>query len=154
MQWIHVCFLIYLTFYLTTESQFKNKSLFYNDVLHRPIPYDAGPIGRRPMGLSITAGCDRAWNRIRVSVVTPLALRCSALDRCDTAWNRTRVSVVTPLALRCSALDHCDTAWNRTRVSVVTPLALRCSASDRRATREPMCIVFNCNAMILPNLWY
>ena len=30
------------------------------------------------------SGCDTAWTRIRVSVVTPLALRCSALDRCTT----------------------------------------------------------------------
>ena len=43
------------------------------------------------------------------SVVTPLALRCSVLDRCDTAWNGTRVFVVMPLALRCSVLDHCTT---------------------------------------------
>uniref|UniRef100_A0A8C7LDH9 Protein odr-4 homolog n=1 Tax=Oncorhynchus kisutch TaxID=8019 RepID=A0A8C7LDH9_ONCKI len=28
---------------------------------------------------------------------------------CDTAWIQTRVSVVTPLALRCSALDRCTT---------------------------------------------
>jgi hypothetical protein len=31
------------------------------------------PIVRRPMGLPVTAGCDRAW-----------ALRCSALDHCAT----------------------------------------------------------------------
>ena len=38
-------------------------------------------IVRRPMGLQITAGCDTAWIQTWVSVVTPLALRCSALDR-------------------------------------------------------------------------
>ena len=47
-------------------------------------PDDAGLIVRRPMGLPITAGCDTAWIRTRVSVATPLALRCSALDRCAT----------------------------------------------------------------------
>uniref|UniRef100_A0A674A2I0 Runt domain-containing protein n=1 Tax=Salmo trutta TaxID=8032 RepID=A0A674A2I0_SALTR len=36
---------------------------------------DARPI----MGLPFTAGCDTAWNRTRVSVVTPLALRCNCL---------------------------------------------------------------------------
>ena len=36
------------------------------------------------MGLLITAGCDTAWIWTRVSVVTPLALRCSALGRCAT----------------------------------------------------------------------
>ena len=40
----------------------------------------APPTG--PMG--ITAGCDTAWIQTRVSVVTPLALRRSALDRCAT----------------------------------------------------------------------
>ena len=34
------------------------------------------------MGLPITAGCDTAWIQTRVSVVTPQALRFSALDRC------------------------------------------------------------------------
>ena len=34
----------------------------------------------RPMGLPSRAGCDTAWSQTRVSVVTPLALRCSALD--------------------------------------------------------------------------
>ena len=33
------------------------------------------------MGLQITVGCDTAWIWTRVSVVMPLALRCSALDR-------------------------------------------------------------------------
>ena len=51
---------------------------------HRPNPDDAGPIVRRPMGLPITASCDTAWNQTRVSVVTRLAPRCSALDRCAT----------------------------------------------------------------------
>ena len=32
----------------------------------------------------IAAGCDTAWNRTKVSVMTPQALRCSALDRCAT----------------------------------------------------------------------
>ena len=36
------------------------------------------------MGLPITPGCDTAWIRTRVSVVTPLALRYSALDHCAT----------------------------------------------------------------------
>ena len=36
------------------------------------------------MGLPITAGCDTSWNQTRESIVTPLALRCSALDRCAT----------------------------------------------------------------------
>jgi hypothetical protein len=45
-----------------------------------PNPDDAGPIVCRPMGLSITAGCDTAWDQPRV---------CSdALDRYATreAW--------------------------------------------------------------------
>jgi hypothetical protein len=33
------------------------------------------------MGLPVTAGWDTAWIRISVSAVTPLALRCSALNR-------------------------------------------------------------------------
>ena len=33
-------------------------------------------------GLPITASCDTAWIRTWVSVVTPEALRCSALDLC------------------------------------------------------------------------
>ena len=45
---------------------------------------DARLIVRHPMGPPITAGCDTAWIQTRVSVVTPLALRCSALDRCAT----------------------------------------------------------------------
>jgi hypothetical protein len=55
-----------------------------NDGLHRPNPDDAWPIVHWPMGLAITAGCDTAWIQTRVSGVTPLALRCSALDRCAT----------------------------------------------------------------------
>ena len=62
--------------------QWLQQILIYNDCLHRPNPDDAGPIVHRPMGLPITPGCDTAWIRTRVSVVTPLALRCSALDRC------------------------------------------------------------------------
>ena len=58
--------------------------IIYNDDLPRPNPYDAGPIVRRPMGLPIMAGYDTDWNRTRVSVVTPQALRCSAFDRCAT----------------------------------------------------------------------
>ena len=52
--------------------------------LARPNPDDARPIVCRPMGLPITAGCNTALIRTRVSAVTPLALRCSALDRCAT----------------------------------------------------------------------
>ena len=47
----------------------------------RPNQDEAGTILRRPMGLPITAGCDTAWIRTRVSVVMPLALRCSVFDR-------------------------------------------------------------------------
>ena len=36
------------------------------------------------MGLPITASCDTAWIQTSVSVVMPLALRFSALDRCAT----------------------------------------------------------------------
>ena len=36
------------------------------------------------MGLPITASRDTAWTQTRVSVVTPLALRYSALDRSAT----------------------------------------------------------------------
>ena len=36
------------------------------------------------MGLPITAGCDTAWHRTRVSVVAPQAMRCCALDRSAT----------------------------------------------------------------------
>jgi hypothetical protein len=39
---------------------------------------------RCPTGLPIKAGWDTAWIWTRVSVVMPLALRCSALDRCTT----------------------------------------------------------------------
>jgi hypothetical protein len=38
----------------------------------------AEPMLRRPMGLPIMAGSDTAWNRTRMSVVTPQALRCCA----------------------------------------------------------------------------
>jgi hypothetical protein len=40
----------------------NNTLLFTN-----PNPDDAGPIVCRPMGFPITAGCDTAWNRTRVS---------------------------------------------------------------------------------------
>ena len=53
----------------------------YNVGLPGPKPANAGPIVRRSMGLPIPAGCDRGWIRPRASVVTPPALRCSALDR-------------------------------------------------------------------------
>ena len=43
-------------------------------------PDNSGPIVLWIMGLPIAAGCDTAWIRTRVSIVTPLALRCSALD--------------------------------------------------------------------------
>ena len=56
----------------------------YNDSLHQPNPEDTRSIVHRPMGQQITASCDTAWIRTRGSVVTPLALRCSALDRCTT----------------------------------------------------------------------
>ena len=36
------------------------------------------------MELPITAGCETAWIQTRVSVVTPQALRCGALERCAT----------------------------------------------------------------------
>ena len=69
--------------YLTREVS-EEQILIYNDSPHRPNPDDAGPIVRRPMGLPTMASYDTAWSRTRVSVVTPLALRCSALDRCAT----------------------------------------------------------------------
>ena len=47
-------------------------------------PDNTGTIVHRPMRLRSTAGCDTAWNRTRMSVVMPQALRCSALDRCAT----------------------------------------------------------------------
>jgi hypothetical protein len=40
--------------------------IIYNDGLPRPDPNNAGPIVRRPMGLSITADCETAWNQTRV----------------------------------------------------------------------------------------
>ena len=49
-----------------------------------PNPDDAGPIVRCPMGLPITSGCDTAWNQTIGTIVTPLVLRCSALDHCVT----------------------------------------------------------------------
>ena len=45
---------------------------------------EVGTIVCRPMGLPITAGCDTTSIQTRVSVVTPLARRFSALDRCAT----------------------------------------------------------------------
>ena len=54
----------------------------YNDGLPQPNSDNTGPIVRRPVGLPIPASCDTAWIRTRVSVVMPLALRCSALDCC------------------------------------------------------------------------
>jgi hypothetical protein len=42
-----------------------------------PIPNDAGPIVRRPKGVPVAAGCDRAWTRTRTSSGT-------ALDHCTT----------------------------------------------------------------------
>jgi hypothetical protein len=36
------------------------------------------------MGLPNIPGCDTTWNRTRVSVVTPQALRCRAFDRSAT----------------------------------------------------------------------
>ena len=65
-----------------TRQVSQEQILIYNVGLPQPSPnpYDAGPIVRRPMGLPITASCDTAWNQTR-SVVTPLALRCSVLDR-------------------------------------------------------------------------
>jgi hypothetical protein len=46
--------------------------------------YLTRPFVRCPMGLPITVSCDTAWIRTTVSVVTPQALRCSALDHCAT----------------------------------------------------------------------
>ena len=62
----------------------RSQILIYNDGLSQPNPnpYNAGPIVRRPTGFLIPAGCDTAWNWTRV--VTPLLLKCSALDRCAT----------------------------------------------------------------------
>ena len=40
----------------------------------QPTPAKPGPIVCRPVGLPITAGCDTAWIRTRVPVVTPKAL--------------------------------------------------------------------------------
>ena len=56
----------------------KNKFLFTMTACTGPNPGDTRPIVHRPRGLPITAGCDTSWIRTRVSVVTPLALRCSA----------------------------------------------------------------------------
>ena len=40
-------------------------------------PADAGPIVRRPMGLPVAAGCDRAWTRTRISSGTASnAMQC------------------------------------------------------------------------------
>ena len=61
--------------------------------LSQPNPEDAGPIVRRPMGLPITAGCE-PW-----TVVTPLALRCSASERCAT---REPLTITSILMTRCS----------------------------------------------------
>ena len=42
-----------------------------------PNPDDAGPIVRRPMGLPVAAGCDRAWTRTRISSGTAsTAMQC------------------------------------------------------------------------------
>ena len=67
---------MYIFFYLYLTRQVNiEQILIYNDGLHRPTPEDSGPVVRRPMELPIGT---------RVSVVTPQALRCSALDRCAT----------------------------------------------------------------------
>ena len=64
-----------------------------------PNPDDAGRIVRRPMELSITTVVIQA--RIEPgSVVTPLALRCSALDHCTT-WEPKSVNNVM------ACLSHC-----------------------------------------------
>ena len=55
-------------FYITRQVH-KEQILIYNDGLQRPNPDDVGPIVRRHVGLPITAGCDTAWIRTRVSVV-------------------------------------------------------------------------------------
>ena len=58
-----------------------------------PSPDDAGPIVRRPMGLPVVAGCDRAWTEPG-SLVAQLALRCSSLDHCTTWEAHTIQSLV------------------------------------------------------------
>jgi hypothetical protein len=63
-------------FNLTRKVSYEQK--------YRPKPNNAGQIVRRPMGLPITASCDTAWIRTRVSIVMPQALRCSALTCCTT----------------------------------------------------------------------
>ena len=82
MVYSRLSFFFYL--YLTRQVSWE-QILTYNDGLPQPNlnPIDAGPIVRCPMRLPITAGCDTTWKQTR-SVVTPLALRCSALDRCTT----------------------------------------------------------------------
>ena len=54
---------------------------------------DTGQIVHFPMGLPIMASCDTAWNWTRMPVVTPLALRYSALDHCTT-WEPHQISLV------------------------------------------------------------
>ncbi|XP_071268374.1 sorting nexin-14-like isoform X7 [Salvelinus alpinus] len=71
------CYLFNL--YLTKSV--KNKFLFYNDGLPRPNP----PLPRTTLGqLCAAMGLPILHGIEPRSVVTPLALRCSALDRCAT----------------------------------------------------------------------
>jgi hypothetical protein len=65
-----------MIFYILPGKSVKKKILIYNDSLPRPNSDDAGAIVRRPMGLSIMTGCDRAWIQTR---------DCSdTLDHCAT----------------------------------------------------------------------
>ena len=57
------------------------------------------------MGLPITASCDTAWNRTRVSVMMPLALRCRVLDRCASWAPRIWAQIRSPLS-----------SWDRTHI--------------------------------------
>ncbi|CDQ56939.1 unnamed protein product [Oncorhynchus mykiss] len=49
------------------KYMFYKQIRIYNDCLHRPNPDDARPIVRRPMGLTMKAGCDTAWIQTTVS---------------------------------------------------------------------------------------
>jgi hypothetical protein len=64
-----------------------------------PTPDDTETIASPAMGLPITASCDTAWIWTRVSIVTPLALSCRALDRCATqealsVWLQAKIDLI------------------------------------------------------------
>jgi hypothetical protein len=74
-------FTLILFYFISLAKLIKNKLFFTMTAYPGQTWTTLGQLCATLWDSQLWPGCDTAWNRTRVSVVTPISLRCSALDR-------------------------------------------------------------------------